>query len=93
MEQINSSVRLGWRERIGFGAGDFAHNLVFHSTLTYLTYFYTDVAGISALFALVPALFGLVFVLLILFYPITTEYYQKILREIGTRGEEAGFGK
>lgn len=48
MEKINSSVRLGWRERIGFGAGDFAHNLVFHSTLTYLTYFYTDVAGISA---------------------------------------------
>lgn len=41
-------TKLSWKERIGYGAGDFAHNLVFHSILTYLTYFYTDVAGISA---------------------------------------------
>lgn len=40
--------RLSWPERIAFGAGDFAHNIVFHSILTYLTYFYTDVAGVPA---------------------------------------------
>ena len=37
-----------WRKRIGYGAGDFACNLVFSTMASYLLFFYTDVFGISA---------------------------------------------
>ena len=39
--------RLEWRERIGFGAGDFAQNLVYPAVSMYLLVFYTDVFGLS----------------------------------------------
>ena len=39
--------KLGWRVRIGFGAGDFAQNLVYPAAAMYLLFFYTDVLGIS----------------------------------------------
>ncbi len=37
-----------WRKRIGYGAGDFACNLVFSTMASYLLFFYTDVFRISA---------------------------------------------
>lgn len=37
-----------WKKRIGYGAGDFACNLVFSTMASYLLFFYTDVFGISA---------------------------------------------
>ncbi len=39
--------RLGWRVRIGFGAGDFAQNLVYVAACMYLPFFYTDVFGLA----------------------------------------------
>ena len=39
--------KLCWRERIGFGAGDFAQNIVFTAVSAYLLFFYTDVFGLS----------------------------------------------
>ena len=39
--------RLEWRERIGFGAGDFAQNLVYPAVSLYLLFFYTDVFGLA----------------------------------------------
>ena len=36
-----------WKARIGFGAGDFAQNLVFSAVGTYLLFFCTDVAGLA----------------------------------------------
>ena len=38
---------LGWKVRIGFGAGDFAQNLVYPAAAMYLLFFYTDVVGIA----------------------------------------------
>ena len=38
---------LSWRVRIGFGAGDFAQNLVFSAVGTYMLFFCTDVVGLS----------------------------------------------
>lgn len=35
--------RLTWTDRIGFGAGDFAQNLVYAAVGSYLLFFYTDV--------------------------------------------------
>ncbi len=38
---------MGWRVRIGFGAGDFAQNLVYTAVGMYLLLFYTDIFGLS----------------------------------------------
>ncbi len=54
MEQKNSnSVHpkfqpLKFKERLGYGLGDLASNIFFQTFIIYLTYFYTDVFGISA---------------------------------------------
>ncbi len=39
--------RLDWRVRFGFGAGDFAQNLVYPAVSLYLLFFYTDVFGLT----------------------------------------------
>lgn len=40
--------RLSWTQRIGFGAGDLAQNLIYNTVSTYLLFFYTEVFGLSA---------------------------------------------
>ena len=44
---IDNASRLTWRERLGFGAGDLAQNLLFAAVGTYLLFFCTDVAGLA----------------------------------------------
>ena len=36
-----------WRQRVGYGAADFACNLVWQMISLYLLYYYTDIAGLS----------------------------------------------
>jgi GPH family glycoside/pentoside/hexuronide:cation symporter len=43
-----SSKRLGVVERIGYGLGDMACNVVLQMLMTFLAFFYTDVFGLSA---------------------------------------------
>ena len=40
--------KLSWIQRIGFGSGDLAQNLIFQVTCTYLTFFFTDIYGLDA---------------------------------------------
>ena len=40
--------KLNWTQRIGFGSGDLAQNLIFQVTCTYLTFFFTDIYGLDA---------------------------------------------
>jgi GPH family glycoside/pentoside/hexuronide:cation symporter len=40
--------RLTWLQRIGFGSGDLAQNLIYNTVSTYLLFFYTEVFGLSA---------------------------------------------
>ncbi|GAB2472436.1 MFS transporter [Xylanimonas ulmi] len=40
--------RLTWTQRIGFGSGDLAQNLIYNTVSTYLLFFYTEVFGLSA---------------------------------------------
>lgn len=47
--------RLGIVEKIGFGMGDAGNNMTFAAVVMYLSYFYTDVYGIS------PAVVGTIF--------------------------------
>lgn len=39
---------LSWLQRIGFGSGDMAQNLIYNTVATYLLFFYTQVFGLSA---------------------------------------------
>ncbi|MEO0998120.1 MAG: glycoside-pentoside-hexuronide (GPH):cation symporter, partial [Pseudomonadota bacterium] len=41
-------VRLRWREKLGYGVGDFGFNLYWTTIASFLAAFYTDVFGISA---------------------------------------------
>ena len=52
-----SGDKLSYREKISYGFGDFASCLYWQTFMLYLTFFYTDVFGISALAA--AALLGL----------------------------------
>jgi GPH family glycoside/pentoside/hexuronide:cation symporter len=40
------AVRLGWREKLGYGAGDLASNLSWNLVGGFLLYYYTDVAHV-----------------------------------------------
>ena len=44
---MKSEEALGWRTRIGFGAGDLAQNLLISAVGTYLLFFCTDVVGLA----------------------------------------------
>lgn len=52
MAENNNSAkgfyRLSWLQRIGFGSGDLAQNLIFQTTCMYLLFFYTDIYGLDA---------------------------------------------
>jgi len=58
-EQDNKGFyKLNWTQRIGFGAGDLAQNLIFQVTCTYLTFFYTDIYGLDAMAVALMFLIG-----------------------------------
>ena len=48
-EENKGFYKLSWLQRIGFGSGDLAQNLIFQVTCTYLTFFYTDIYGLDPL--------------------------------------------
>ncbi len=39
-----ADIRIGLRERLGYGVGDLASNLTWTTISSFLLYFYTDVA-------------------------------------------------
>ncbi|MCL2097379.1 MAG: MFS transporter [Bacteroidales bacterium] len=39
--------KLSWAQRIGFGSGDLAQNLIYQTVATYLLFFYTNIFGIK----------------------------------------------
>lgn len=48
MNDTSSSSRISPLEKIGYGLGDTASNIVFQTVMMLLAYFYTDIFGISA---------------------------------------------
>ena len=50
--------KLSWLQRIGFGSGDLAQNLIFQTTCMYLLFFYTDIYGLDAVDVSVMFLVG-----------------------------------
>ncbi|MBN1113960.1 MAG: MFS transporter [Oligoflexia bacterium] len=47
--------QLSLKEKIGYGMGDFASNIVFQSVMVFMTYYYTDIFGLA------PAAVGTLF--------------------------------
>jgi len=43
-----NSAKVSFKEKLGYGAGDFASNIVFTAASAFLTFFYTDIVGIGA---------------------------------------------
>ena len=39
--------KLSWLQRIGFGSGDLAQNLIYQTISMYLLFFYTNVFGLD----------------------------------------------
>ena len=47
-KSVADAARISWKEKLGYGLGDFGSNIVWGMSITFLLYFYTDVFGISA---------------------------------------------
>ena len=45
--QSKGFYKLGWMQRIGFGSGDLAQNLIYQTISMYLLFFYTNVYGLD----------------------------------------------
>lgn len=43
----NGFYKLSWLQRIGFGSGDLAQNLIYQTISVYLLFFYTNIYGLS----------------------------------------------
>ncbi len=46
-QESKGFYKLSWLQRIGFGSGDLAQNLIFQVTCMYLLFFYTDIYGLN----------------------------------------------
>ncbi|SEA91219.1 glycoside/pentoside/hexuronide:cation symporter, GPH family [Pseudobutyrivibrio sp. ACV-2] len=48
VEKMDSNAKLGWGERIAYGLGDYAGNLVYSFISAFLLVYYTEVCGMNA---------------------------------------------
>lgn len=46
-QEAKGFYKFSWMQRIGFGSGDLAQNLIFQVTCMYLLFFYTDIYGLN----------------------------------------------
>ena len=75
MEQNNGFYRLTWLQRIGFGSGDLAQNLIYQTICMYLLIFYTNVYGLQP--AQAAFMFLVVRVVDVLWDPLVGTYVDK----------------
>ena len=54
-QEAKGFYKLSWLQRIGFGSGDLAQNLIFQTVATYLMIYLTTVLKINA--ALMPSMY------------------------------------
>ena len=48
LQEAKGFYKLNWLQRIGFGSGDLAQNLIYQTICMYLLFFYTDIYGLQA---------------------------------------------
>lgn len=81
MEQNNGFYRLTWLQRIGFGSGDLAQNLIYQTICMYLLIFYTNVYGLQP--AQAAFMFFVVRVVDVLWDPLVGTYVDKHSPRLG----------
>ena len=67
--------KLSWLQRIGFGSGDLAQNLIYQTICMYLLFFYTDIYGLNA--GMAATMFGVVRLVDVLWDPLVGTYVDK----------------
>lgn len=67
--------KLNWLQRIGFGSGDLAQNLIYQTISMYLLFFYTDVYGLNA--ATAGTMFLVVRIIDVLWDPLVGTFVDK----------------
>lgn len=48
LKALDPNAKLGWIERIAYGLGDYAGNLVYSAISAFLLVYYTEVLGVAA---------------------------------------------
>lgn len=77
----NGFVKLNWIQRIGFGSGDLAQNLIYQTISMYLLFFYTDVYKITP--GAAALMFLLVRIVDVLWDPIVGTFVDKKNPKLG----------
>mgnify|MGYP002856247632 CR=1 FL=1 len=75
MKEDNEFYRLSWLQRIGFGSGDLAQNLIYQTICMYLLIYYTNVYGLAP--AQAAFMFLIVRVVDVIWDPIIGTYVDK----------------
>ena len=81
---VNSSkgfFKLNWMQRIGFGSGDLAQNLIYQTISIWLAFFYTNVFGLDA--GAASLMFLIVRIIDVLWDPIVGAYVDKHNPKLG----------
>lgn len=73
--ESNGFYKLNWLQRIGFGSGDLAQNLIYQTISVYLLFFYTNVFGLDP--AAAALMFAVVRIIDVIWDPIVGTYVDK----------------
>lgn len=74
-EDSDGFYRLTWMQRIGFGSGDLAQNLIYQTISMYLLFFYTNVYGLDP--AVAAVMFLIVRIVDVIWDPIVGTFVDK----------------
>lgn len=74
-DETKGFYRLTWMQRIGFGSGDLAQNLIYQTISIWLAFFYTNVFGLDPAYASV--MFLVVRIIDVIWDPIVGAYVDK----------------
>ena len=74
-QEQNGFYKLSWLQRIGFGSGDLAQNLIYQTICMYLLIFYTNVYGLDP--AKAAFMFLIVRIVDVLWDPLVGTYIDK----------------
>jgi len=74
-KETKGFYKLSWLQRIGFGSGDLAQNLIYQTICMYLLFFYTDIYGLNP--GVAATMFLVVRVVDVLWDPLVGTYVDK----------------
>jgi GPH family glycoside/pentoside/hexuronide:cation symporter len=77
----NGFYKLSWLQRIGFGSGDLAQNLIYQTICMYLLFFYTNVYGLNP--AVAAVMFLIVRIIDVIWDPLVGTFVDKHNPKLG----------